>query len=79
MIRLSALDNILQHPEVAQLSPQEVEGALRGHEFLREILGMLKEDIQVFLSGIQRDKTMADKLMYIPNDDSQNYPFYRFN
>ena len=20
---------------------------------------------------------MADKLMYIPNDDSQNYPFYR--
>ena len=20
---------------------------------------------------------MADKLMYIPNDDTQNYPFYR--
>ena len=23
------------------------------------------------------DKTMADKLMYIPNGDSQKYPFYR--
>ena len=26
---------------------------------------------------IGRDKTMADKLMYIPNDDKQNYPFCR--
>ena len=25
--------------------------------------------------GIYRDKTMADKLMHIPNDDEQNYPF----
>ena len=24
-----------------------------------------------------RDKTMADKLMYIPNDDIQNYPSCR--
>ena len=24
---------------------------------------------------IQRDKTMADKLIYIPNDAIQNYPF----
>ena len=24
------------------------------------------------------DKTMADKLIKIPNDDTQNYPFYRF-
>ena len=24
-----------------------------------------------------RDKTMADKLMYIPNDDTNNYPFCR--
>ena len=23
------------------------------------------------------DKTMVDKLMYIPNDNKQNYPFYR--
>ena len=22
-------------------------------------------------------KTMADKMMYIPNNDTQNYPFYR--
>ena len=29
------------------------------------------------LSGILRDKTMADKLMYIFNDDTQNYPSYR--
>ena len=26
---------------------------------------------------IYRDKTMADKLMYIPNDDAQNNPFCR--
>ena len=25
--------------------------------------------------GIYRDKTMADKLMYIPNDDTQYYHF----
>ena len=24
------------------------------------------------------DKTMADKLMYIPNDDTEIYPFCRF-
>ena len=29
------------------------------------------------LSGIQRDKTMADKMMYIPYDDTQIYPFCR--
>ena len=29
------------------------------------------------LSGIYRDKTMADKLMYIPNDDKQNQTFCR--
>ena len=27
-------------------------------------------------SGILRDKTMADKLMYNPNDNTQNYLFY---
>ena len=26
-------------------------------------------------SGIERDKTMADKLMYISNDDAQKCPF----
>ena len=29
-----------------------------------------------FRLGILRDKTMADRLMYIPNDDTQNYPFF---
>ena len=29
------------------------------------------------ISRISKDKTMADKLMYIPNDDTQNYPFCR--
>ena len=28
-------------------------------------------------TGILRDKTMADKLMYIPNDNKQNYTLYR--
>ena len=28
-------------------------------------------------AGILRDKTMADKFMYIPNDDTPNYPFCR--
>ena len=28
-------------------------------------------------SGIKWDKTMANKLMYTPNDDTQNYPFSR--
>ena len=28
-------------------------------------------------SGILRDKTVAEKLMYIPNDDTQNYLFCR--
>ena len=32
----------------------------------------------VKFAGIWRYKTMADKLMYIPNYDTQNYPFCRF-
>ena len=28
-------------------------------------------------AGIYRDKTMADKLMYIPNDGTQNYIYFR--
>ena len=27
--------------------------------------------------GYKRDKTMADKLIYIPHDDTQNYQFCR--
>ena len=30
-----------------------------------------------FPTGIFRDKTIADKLIYIPNDDIQNFPFCR--
>ena len=30
--------------------------------------------VGVLLSGILRDKTMAYNLMYIPRDDTQNYP-----
>ena len=29
------------------------------------------------MSGIYRDKTMAVKLKYIPNNDAQKYPFCR--
>ena len=28
--------------------------------------------------GIYRDKTMSDTWIYIPNDDTQNYPYCRF-
>ena len=34
-------------------------------------------DIRGIKAGIWRDKTMVDKLMYIPNDDTQNNLFYR--
>ena len=37
----------------------------------------LKDFNWFFLAGIQKDKTMAFKLMYIPNDDAQIYPFCR--
>ena len=30
-----------------------------------------------YFQGIQRDKTIGNKLMYIPNEDSQNYPLCR--
>ena len=30
-----------------------------------------------FVPGMWGDKTMADKLIYIPNDDAQNYPVCR--
>ena len=28
---------------------------------------------------IERDNTMSDKMMYIPNDDTFNYPFCRLH
>ena len=30
-----------------------------------------------FITGVLTDKTMVDKLIYIPNDNKQNYPFYK--
>ena len=29
------------------------------------------------MAGILRDKTMSDKLMYIPNNDAQKYTIFR--
>ena len=29
------------------------------------------------VSGIKRDNTMSDKIVYIPNDDIQEHPFCR--
>ena len=31
----------------------------------------------VDFSGIQSDKTIADKFVYLPNEDTQNLPFCR--
>ena len=33
--------------------------------------------IELKLEDLVRNKPMADKLMYIPDDDIQNYHFYR--
>ena len=30
---------------------------------------------KLILQTKTQDKTLADKLMYIPNDDAQNFPF----
>ena len=32
-----------------------------------------------YLLGIQKNKTMADKLIYIPNDVTQNYQLKRLD
>ncbi len=34
----------------------------------------MNQPIKIYQS--HRDKTMVDELMYIPNDDTQNYPFW---
>ncbi len=36
-------------------------------------------ELPLLNSGILRDKTMDDKLMYIPNDDKQYKPFCRLD
>ena len=35
--------------------------------------------ITVMYFNVLRDKTMDNKLTYIPNDDKQSYPFCRLN
>ncbi len=36
----------------------------------------INKDSSYFISEIYMDKTMADELMYIPTDDTQNYRFH---
>ena len=36
-----------------------------------------KKSRKYMFIGIQRDTTIADKMIYILNDDTQNYPFCR--
>ena len=51
-----------------------IHGYIHGEEFMLILFsfkGMFSNP------GIQRDKTIADKLIYISNDDTQNYPFCR--
>ena len=36
-----------------------------------------KSQCQMIKTAYQSHKTMADKLMYIPKDDKQNYPICR--
>ena len=45
--------------------------------FLTEIQIDRKTNLKLKFSVIYRNKTVADKLMFIPNDDIQNYPFCR--
>ena len=44
----------------------DLEGAINSEIFL------------MILSGILRDETMSEKLMFILHYDQQNYPFYGF-
>ena len=41
------------------------------------LLALITIDKGLHLQVILRDKTMADKLLYTPNDDTQKYPFCR--
>ena len=38
-------------------------------------VGAIACDVRYIYPGTYRDNTMADNLMYIPNDDTQNYFF----
>ena len=46
---------------------------------MKRIIGVLYIQCVVYINigkGIETYKTIAIKLMYIPNINSQNYPFY---
>ena len=47
--------------------------------FTQKNVSISKESNLEFLQNkiTFRNKTMADKMMYIPNDDTQNYSFFR--
>ena len=45
--------------------------------FAEDILNLREICQHSILVGILRDRTLDDKLIYIPNDDKQNYSFCR--
>ena len=51
--------------------PRLLDLTLKCHE---QHVSQLEQSV---LPGIYRDKTMADKFMHIPNDDTKNYPICR--
>ena len=64
------------------LEPVLIQRILTGLEDrLEKILSSSQEDVLSFphmyyiITVILRNKTMMNKLMYISNDDNQNYPF----
>ncbi len=48
---------------------------LQDQDIPKDLLRIFEDKVK--LSGILRDKTMADKMMYIPNDDTQNLTICR--
>ena len=45
--------------------------------FASDVVASCYYSLKLQGAGDLNNKTMADKLMYIPNDDLQNYPFRR--
>ena len=55
-----------------------VDSLVKGPNVLTTDWNVLKVELtESSKYPISRDKTMADKLMYISNADTQNYPFYK--
>ena len=59
----------LIHPKCSRFLKVDVDRTTEVNFFLQSF------KICLVFSGILMDKTIGDKLMYIPNDDTQNYPF----